>query len=166
MRTPIEPEEVPLLEAIRAAFHDVPYPGDGPLMADVSCPCDEGKEIAEAFAGLHWEKVPLELLVRKNSCLSFFTPEAFAFYLPAHMLFAITRLSEIDIALHSTLHALIPPTKSEMVSWWRSRISRITRVQGRVIHRFLQWAEILGLDPRIDRALTFWDEFVASGGAA
>ena len=82
---PIEDaEQRQLIETIRTAFSDRAYPGDDRL-----CGSDYGDEPAEyalEFRGLDWRTLHPELLAYHYPALSFFTAEAFAYFLPAFMI--------------------------------------------------------------------------------
>jgi len=85
-----------VIQKIEEAWRDVPYPGD-----DKICPPklydDEG--IPDYFAGTTWrDHTPVNL--RYNSAaFTFFTPEAFHYWLPAFMIAAITDPKEADVIL-------------------------------------------------------------------
>ena len=73
-----------LVEKITDAFRDTPYPGD-----DNICGSEMGDEPAEyglEFRGLDWRKIHPELLALNYASLSFFTPEAFRYFVPAYMI--------------------------------------------------------------------------------
>jgi hypothetical protein len=96
---------IALKEKIKAAFAARPYPGDDQLV-------DEPKdwEIAlteEVFRGLHWSDVAPEVIECHNSALSFFTPAAWRFYLPAFMLVGLDNPG--GNALASLCYDLVPP---------------------------------------------------------
>jgi hypothetical protein len=73
-----------LIEAIRDAFQERPYPGDDQL-----CGSDYGDEPAEyalEFRGLDWRTLHPRFLAYHSAALSFFTDEGFAFFLPAFLI--------------------------------------------------------------------------------
>jgi len=79
-----------LVQEIREAFADVPYPGDENISASRY---DEG--MSGYFSGTSQEGHAARDLRRHASALSFFTSEAFHYYLPA---FAIAVLQEPEDA--------------------------------------------------------------------
>jgi len=79
-----------LKRRIREAFADVPYPGDDYLVAHANYG-DAYTLTKEAFRGLDdWRTLDPTFLDESldgwGSALSFFTPSAFRFYLPAYLL--------------------------------------------------------------------------------
>jgi hypothetical protein len=84
-----EPKRAELIEHIRSAFDATPYPGDGRIV-DPPNPDryrdDEPLGIALAFRGLDWRTIDPEILADCYSSLSFFSDEAFRYYLPAYLI--------------------------------------------------------------------------------
>lgn len=77
-----------LTEQIIAAFKDTPHPGN--RFEDISATLrDEG--IVDYFAGRTWQDHDVKNLHYHYDALSFFTPKAFRYYLPA---FVLADLSE------------------------------------------------------------------------
>ena len=73
-----------LVDTIRDAFRERPYPGDDQL-----CGSDYGDEPAEyalEFKGLDWRTLHPEFLSYHSAALSFFADEGFAYLLPAFMI--------------------------------------------------------------------------------
>ncbi|HEY7635578.1 MAG TPA: DUF6714 family protein [Gemmatimonadales bacterium] len=84
----MEPTAEAIKVLIRTAFADTPYPGDGALVRSVG---DEPDEVVELFRGRDdWRALPAEFVDRAGaaspSALSFFSPGAFRFYLPAYLM--------------------------------------------------------------------------------
>jgi hypothetical protein len=72
-----------LTEQLIAAFKDTPHPGNN--FDDISATLhDEG--IVDYFAGKTWQGHNLKDLHDHYDALSFFTPKAFRYYLPAFLL--------------------------------------------------------------------------------
>ena len=79
---------VTLTEQIISAFKDTPHPGN--RFEDISATLrDEG--IVDYFAGRTWRGHEVKDLHYHYDALSFFTPKAFRYYLPA---FVLADLSE------------------------------------------------------------------------
>lgn len=79
-------EKLSLKLQIEEAFTSFPYPGDDKLVEKDSI---EYLEVAGRFKGKHWpdwKDRPTELLMKTVGDLSFFSPEAFCYYLPLYML--------------------------------------------------------------------------------
>jgi hypothetical protein len=78
-----------------ASFKDTPHPGDN--FEDISATsCDEG--IVDYFAGKTWQGHKVKDLHYHYDALSFFTPKAFRYFLPA---FILADLSEEGNAIFS-----------------------------------------------------------------
>ncbi len=78
-----------LKQIIRGAFGDVAYPGDGCLKG--SCEGEEPYLLENEFKGrTDWQSLDASFLDRApdgyGSALSFFSDEAFRFYLPAYLI--------------------------------------------------------------------------------
>jgi hypothetical protein len=81
-----------LVQEVRAAFSDVPYPGDDRITG--SCyPWDEG--VSDYFRGKGQDGHRVEVLREHVAALSFFLPEAYHYYLPA---FVIAELEDPETA--------------------------------------------------------------------
>ncbi len=87
---PTAADRAALIKQIKTAFASVPYPGDEGICrratdADRQLGTEE-VEIEAAFRSRHWTEVPLEIHNAYQSALSFFSTEAFRYYLPAFLL--------------------------------------------------------------------------------
>jgi hypothetical protein len=95
-----------LKEEIRAAFLHFAYPGDWCLRG--SHEGDEPYQVEEEFKGKHdWRTLDAKFLDQAPdglaSALSFFSDEAFHFYLPAYLIADIDGLlEETDVVFHLT----------------------------------------------------------------
>ncbi len=84
-RPPIKDDEQHhLIEAIKDAFRERSDPGDDPLCG--SKYGDEPAEYALEFRGLDWRTLHPGFLSYHSAALSFFTDEAFAYFLPAFLI--------------------------------------------------------------------------------
>jgi hypothetical protein len=73
-----------LVEQIKTAFDTTPYPGDDQL-----CGSDQGDEPAEyalEFRGLNWRTIHPDFLSHHYASLSFFSDEAFRYFIPAYLI--------------------------------------------------------------------------------
>lgn len=86
-----------IVDRISKRFHETAYPGDEHIVYDNSGQILECVDIKAAFHGKAWKKIPWQLLVEQNSGLSFFTPEAFCYYLPAYLVAIVERYDEVDV---------------------------------------------------------------------
>ena len=84
-------------EAIRLiedAWRDVPYPGDGKIFTPESY---DDEDIVNYFGGTTWRGHNPADLRAHSSAFTFFTPEAFHYWLPAFMIAAIQDPAEADV---------------------------------------------------------------------
>ncbi len=122
-----------LIQEIKEAFADVPYPGHSNIGTD---------EHIVAFRGLHWNDVPLEILFLRRFEITSFTPGAFHFYLPAMLIGILLHHEELD-TLPGTLVDSLAPQKDE--GWggqaWNKKLQQIIQLlnpqQRKIIHKFL-----------------------------
>jgi hypothetical protein len=76
----------PVIEQLRRAFAETPYPGDDAI---VSHHCGECDALADCLAGRDWRELGPELLRRDASEIYLLTPAAFRYFVPAYALAAI-----------------------------------------------------------------------------
>ena len=91
-----------LITLIERAFADVEAPGDDALVDDNNRSSVEYATVRDKFSGLHWRGVSPDLMRDASSDLTFMTPEAFRFFLPAHMI-ATLRHEDRFRSLHADL---------------------------------------------------------------
>lgn len=164
-----------LIEEIRSAFATGEYPGDWCLVG--SHEGSESAALAEAFKGKidrysldpkFLDSAPKSL----GSALSFFSDEAFRFYLPAYMIADISgKLENCDLVFHLT-HGLddkssgkrINPRRFGQRTWLdhaRYKFSIFTHEESSAIVaylRFKQKGSIYGEGNKIDEALkNYWN---------
>ena len=94
-------EKTELQAAIRAAFENVPYPGDQNICPPSSR--DDGEGVTELLRGKDWRSLPSKL---PALCMWWMTPEAAHYYLPAYLLGSIE--TGLDTALEDTILLLSP----------------------------------------------------------
>lgn len=124
-------------QIILAAFPTDALP---PLLVAVNTYDDEGLE--KLFRGRRWSAIPTEDLLVQLVGLSFFTPEAFAYYLPALMSAAV---SEPDSNLMGDLCNYLRPPKNDpcrpsYAAWW----FLLTPEQRNAVVSFLRFAQAEG----------------------
>jgi len=109
-------------ELIEAAFADVPYPGDDRIGDDMSC--GECADIAEYFRSTTWREHSIHELQKQQSALSFFSPEALQYFLPAYMLASLGHWEEADMIPWSILYRWLPEKVDETEVMRQYRIAR------------------------------------------
>lgn len=165
-------------EQIEKAFEAVEYPGDWNLAG--SREGDEPYLLVEEFKGRNdWHVLEAEFLDQApggfGSALSFFSDEAFLFYLPAYLLADLdNRLTRVDPVFHLThglddesRHTRINPRRYGERTWIdyaRYKFSILNRSQVAAIVAYLAFKRdsdrITGLEKRqIEEALrNYWSE--------
>ncbi|SDR49108.1 hypothetical protein SAMN05444161_4580 [Rhizobiales bacterium GAS191] len=88
-------------------FETNPYPGDRNLVPEEQYHL-EARQIAQYFRGKKWQDITLQGLKNdyvgdQSACLSFMTPEAFIYYLPAYLMLCINYPFESDMIYPSTI---------------------------------------------------------------
>ena len=102
--------------------------------------------VADYFKGKHWKDITLPRLRDDypgphDACLSFMSPEAFRFYLPAYMVITINDYKEADTAGDAAMFAVTPPADRSLVPWWQERISGFNAKQRSAIRSFLEYVD-------------------------
>ncbi|BCM89691.1 hypothetical protein IAD21_01538 [Abditibacteriota bacterium] len=95
-------EKSALKAAIWAAFDDVSYPGDDNI--GILGGRDDAKRVTEWYRGVDWRSLTPDTIWSFG--LSWMTPEAFHYYLPAYLLAPIDDGAD---AYEFTLNSLTPP---------------------------------------------------------
>jgi hypothetical protein len=78
-----DPQIAALVEQIKAAFAEVPYPGDENICLR---PDYESAEYVLEFRGLNWKILHPAFLRKQLGALSFLTPAAHRYFLPAYLI--------------------------------------------------------------------------------
>ena len=95
-------ENAGLVAQIESAFAATPYPGDDRI-CDPSPGDEEVAEYALEFRGARWDRLHPEFLAYHDAAISFFTPEAFRYFLPAYL---IADLRAPDIGIESNANPI------------------------------------------------------------
>lgn len=85
-----------IIQLIEDAWHAVPYPGDDKIFTPDSY---DDEDIVNYFSGTTWRGHSPANLRAHSSAFTFFTPEAFHYWLPAFMIAAIQSPEEADVIL-------------------------------------------------------------------
>ena len=139
-----------LKDEIEGAFQDVPYPGDDNIAANKR---DEYEEGLAAFKGKHWKDITFEFLVPYlKSSATFFTPEAYRFYLPAYLMVVAEYYFESDVLSDFIIWGLILPFEGECEPWeideFHKRFDSLTAKQKKAIKSFLEFIrDVYPYDP-------------------
>lgn len=168
-----------LKRQIREAFSGAKYPGDENLIG--SSIGDEPFRVQDAFLGKdHWQSLEPKFIDRApdglGSALSFFSHEAFRFYLPAYLLADIDQALQRVTPIFHLIHGLDDETRSACINpvlygertWMdecRERFSGFTDDEAAAIVAYLEFKRELSEFDResIDEALrNYWNERVFS----
>lgn len=112
------------------AFSVLAYPGDANLVGGES---DEYVELRQELKGLRWQDVPDSLIRRETSCLSFLSPLAFRYYLPAYLMYSVRNIENPDSGCMNTLASL------RVAGPCPARIRRFTKLQRIAVKHFIEF---------------------------
>jgi len=135
-----ESERLALQAEVRSAFAGVVRPAED-LIALHQCPeCDA---LRAAFAHESWDAMSDDLIERNELALPLLSPDAFAYFLPAYLLYSLDHLSCTAGVTEMTVYAVSPSAgaNANLENWTQERIAPFTDQQARVIDRFLELAE-------------------------
>ncbi|MFA5139120.1 MAG: DUF6714 family protein [Elusimicrobiota bacterium] len=125
-----------IVSKVRSSFESTGYPGDEDL-----CGSDQGDEAAEyalEFKGTDWRTLHPAFLSRNSAALSFLTPGAFRYFLPAFLIADLYGESgSADPVFHLT-HALMDPN-DDLHVWTRERLSAIQGSERAAVVAYLEW---------------------------
>src|SRR5262245_38370848 len=88
---------VEVIQMIEDAWRDVAYPGDREIFRSDSY---DDEDIVNYFRGTTWRGHDPVKLRAHSSAFTFFTPEAFHYWLPAFMIAAIVSPDEADVIVN------------------------------------------------------------------
>jgi hypothetical protein len=123
-----------LEKVIKAAFAKTPKPGH--KLTDTYD--DEGAQ--EYFEGRTWDGHSTRDIRSHADAMSFFTPEAFRYYLPAFMLAELREPDIADIVGDYVVYKFGPPTKSWQPSH-AARLSLLTTEEKQAILLFIRYMQ-------------------------
>jgi hypothetical protein len=164
-------------ELIKNSFSDVEYPGEGHLIDSLEG--EEPKYLAQEFKGKKdWRKLDSKFIDLApqgfSTALSFFSDEAFRFYLPAYLIADLRgRLKNTDVLFH-LCHGLDDASKNRKVNPRRygdrtrfhERIYKFTMFNSRQVRAIIQfikykirWPDLLEVDVlKVEQALrNYWE---------
>lgn len=127
-------------DEVKSAFAGVPYPGDDLIVYDNSGYHLECSDIAAKFRRKHWSALSPSLLRRYYAALSFFTFEAYHFYLPAYLIISVESFYTAEHIPGTVIFSLTAPSvrKKRDYERFRAKVCLFDRRQREVIVKFLQ----------------------------
>ena len=132
------------LVALRADILRAFAAGERPPETEIALhECEECAALRAAFAHLDWGRVPAAVLQEHYSALPLFSPAAFAYFLPAYLLYALDHFAPDGGPSEYTVYSLVPnePENEDVADWHRERLKPFTREQLVVVERFLDLVE-------------------------
>jgi hypothetical protein len=136
-KTATTDERERLVAEIEQTFPENPLPN--PITVCGS-DCPECRDITTEFYGQRWSEID-DAKLEANKSLSFFTPEAFCYLLPAYLRYSLRHFdlsSEVCEFKVYTLTVNIGVAKDpSRTSWMRERLSCLDRRQAEIVLRFL-----------------------------
>ena len=152
-----------LIDAIRAAFASVRYPGDAHALRDEVRGKSECEHIRNKIVGKPWSSLKVGDVAYKDNLTLYLTPEAYRYYLPGLMTLSLRNPEIYDLPAYIA-EALTPKEadRRRQAAWSRNYREPFTVAQRDVIGRFLRWANerFEGGNPleATGRALAAWED--------
>lgn len=124
------------VEEIEAAFGGLAPPGDDALLHPQ---CRDDNDIAEFYGAPDWRDLSDDFLVRNYAAPSFFSAEAFRYYLPAFMLWSLKNAESPEYLAEATLRAFDPgPAGAPLHDFQASKFALFDSAQRRAVVAFLE----------------------------
>jgi hypothetical protein len=130
-----------LIVEIERAFAETPPP-DPITVCGSDCP--ECSDLTREFYGRRWREID-DAKLEANRSLSFFTPEAFCYFLPAYLRYSLRHFVLFSEVCEFTVYNLTvnlgaannPEGAGSRISWIQERLSLLDRRQAAIVLRFL-----------------------------
>lgn len=133
-----------IIENIERAWVNVPYPGDDRIFTPDSND-DEG--IRDYFSGTSWHgHAPEELRGHCSAISTFFTPEAYHYWLPAYLIAAVEDPEELSQGVDAILDSLKPEGIFEFPEQ-KMRLELLTQDQLLAVIEAVEYLEQKFADP-------------------
>lgn len=123
------------------AFIRASFPDDSPPEELIEHLCDECLSLRKAFIGKTWSDISENTIVENYDKLPLFTPEAFAFYVPAFMTFVLREATKDDSVLEFLIYSL-SPSGDNSESFLNLRKEKLNSAQRKAICNFLHFVRI------------------------
>lgn len=104
-----------IIKEIDQAFQSEKYPGDDYLVYDNSGKHLECEYIKKVFQGKTWKSLPDNFLFEEISSLSFFSPQAYKYYLPAFLIYSVNDFYGSDEVPFQVISSLTLPSEIDTV---------------------------------------------------
>ena len=152
------------IREIEAAFAGLAPPGDAKLKHPLSM---DDVDIVDFYGAPDWRDIADETIVAGYAAPSFFSAEAFQYYMPAFMVYSLRHYDSVEFAPESTVWAFDPAAlgDEDLRRFQISKFALFTDPQRRAAVRFL---ETLAPDPELGPLATnalanYWAPSDAAG---
>ena len=129
-------ERIQLIAEIEQAFEASLLPNP---ITECGSDCPECSAITAEFYEQPWLQIE-DAKIEANKSLSFFTPKAFHYFLPAYLRYSLRHFDLNSEVCEFTVYALTPNLGREdpaRTAWLRERLSCFDRKQAEIVVRFL-----------------------------
>jgi hypothetical protein len=124
------------VEEIDTAFAGLKPPGDAKLLHPQ---CMDDLDVADFYDAQERQELTGEMLIQRYAAPSFFSAEAFQYYMPAYMIWSLENSDSIEFVVESTLSAFDPgEIGSDLRDFQISKFALFTPEQIRAIISFLE----------------------------
>lgn len=156
-----------LRRRISETFADAAYPGDNRLVPLENRHFAEYQNTENFFRGQRWQDiVQARHALQTGGGLSFLTPQAWSFFLPAYMTLALTEESDLPAIAWTTLFQLAPPGAADLDDFFQQQISCLSPAQQECAAAFADFfREREPQDTIIQAAAAFWENRVHAHAA-
>ncbi len=137
---------------IIAAWRDAIYPSDD----NICTPTYDDEGVSAYFRGRTWEGHEIKALRQHEVGLTFFTPEAFAYYLAAYMLAVIDDASAADVISDGIVFNLSPSRRQSKSDPYLARVACLSPAQRAAVIAYLEWyPTTTSMRAHVDRAIEY-----------
>lgn len=147
-----------LLAEIADVYKDVTKPSNK-LFLHPDC-FDDGDLLSfyEVEEG-SWTLIPDAVIAYENAALSFASPVAFRYLIPAYMSWSLRNLDSGCVSLDHTLFTLSPKSNEMLYEFTISKYTELNRAQCQVVVHFLEYVSEHGDEfssAEANEALSYW----------
>jgi hypothetical protein len=155
----LDPDIVSIAVAeIEAAFSGLSPPGDERLLHPK---CMDDGDVVDFYGAPDRRRLADDIIISNYAAPSFFSAEAFQYYMPAFMIWSLNHHDTIEYAAESTIRAFDPTNEDPgLYEFQISKFALFTRPQRAAVIQFLQaFSHDPDLGPVAGDALTnYWLE--------
>ena len=146
----LKDDSMELREMIATAFGQVPYPGNDAIALHE---CLECQDIRRDFRRQSPWTIEASVLERRYDSQPLLSPQAFQYFLPAYMIYALGHLN--SLVAQFTQYSLAP---TDFDDWHRQRFSRFTTSQKASIIAFLEFMKTLEIEGDDEDQMEYCDK--------